>query len=87
MPLDMEQYMENCSQEMEPEVITVTQTLQLDFYELEPWMCPATNTARCTDVECERVASPVKEIRIETPKKVQEEDPVIGKVREFIIKG
>ncbi|TWW57317.1 Retrovirus-related Pol polyprotein from transposon 297 [Takifugu flavidus] len=88
MPLDMEQYMETCSQEMEPEVITtVTQTLQLDFYEREPWMCPATITAASTDVECERVASPVKEISIETLKKAQEEDPVIGKVREFVIKG
>lgn len=33
------QYMETCSQEMEPEVITtVTQILQLDFSEREPWM-------------------------------------------------
>lgn len=51
MPLDMEQYMETCSQEMEPEVITtVTQTLQLDSHEHEPWMCPATITAACTVV-------------------------------------
>lgn len=49
MPLDMEQYMENCSQEMEPQVITtVTQTLQLDSHEREPWMCPATITVAAT---------------------------------------
>lgn len=88
MPLDMEQYIHTCSQEMGPEVITtVTQTLHLESQEREPWMCPATITAACTDVEQERITSPVAEIPIENLKKAQEEDPVIGKVREYIITG
>lgn len=88
MPLDMEQYMKTCSQEMEPEVITtVTQTLQLESCEHEPWMCPVTIKAACTDVKRERVASPVKEITIETLKKAQEDDSIIGRAREYVIKG
>lgn len=61
MPLDMEQYMRTCSQDMEPEVITtVTQTLQLESHEREPWMCPITIIAACSDVDQERVTSPVQ---------------------------
>lgn len=88
MPLDMEQYIKTCSQETEPEVIaTITQTLQLESCKREPWMCAATITAACTDVENEKVASPVKEITTETLKKAQEDDPVIGKVRQYVING
>lgn len=84
----MEQYIHTCSQEMEPEVITtVTQALQLESHEREPWMCPATVTAACTDVEQERITSPVAEIHIENLKKAQEDDPVIGKVQECVMTG
>lgn len=48
---------------MEPEVITtVTQALQLESHEREPWMCPAIITAAYTEHEHERVTSPVAEI-------------------------
>lgn len=54
MLLDREQYMRTCSLETEPEVITaVTQALQLESHEREPWLCPVTITAACADVECE----------------------------------
>lgn len=87
MPLDMEQYMGTCSQEMEPEVITtVTQALQLESHEHQPWMCPATISTAC-DVEQERITSPVAELSTEKLKKAQEDDPVIGKVREYVITG
>lgn len=88
MPLDMEQYMHTCSQEMEPETIkTVTQTLQLESEGHEPWMCPVTIAAACTEHELERVTSPVAEISNENIKKAQEDDPVLGKVREYVITG
>lgn len=88
MPLDMEKYIHACSQEMEPEVITtVTQALQLESHEHEPWMCPVTINAACTDVEWERVTSPVAEISKETLKRAQEDDPVIGKVQEHVMTG
>ncbi|KAK0138039.1 Pro-Pol polyprotein [Merluccius polli] len=84
----MEQYMRTCSQETEPEVITaVTQALQLESHEREPWLCPSTIAAACADVEQERVTSPVAEISTEALKKAQEEDSVIGKVREYIVTG
>ena len=88
MPLDMEHYIHTCSQEMEPEVIrTGTQALQLESHKREPWLCPATITAACTDVEQERVAHPVAEIPLENLRKAQEDDPVIGKVRQYVMTG
>lgn len=88
IPLDMEQYMHTCSQEMEPEVITaVTQALQLDSHKCQPWLCPVTITAVCADDEQERVTSPVAEISMETLRRAQEEDAVIGKVREYVMTG
>lgn len=79
--------MGTCSQEMEPEVITtVTQALQLESHEHQPWMCPATISTAC-DVEQERITSPVAELSTEKLKKAQEDDPVIGKVREYVITG
>lgn len=86
MLLDMEQYLRTCS--LETDVITaVTQALQLESHEREPWLCPVTITAACADVEQERVTSPVAEISTETLKKAQEEDLVRGKVREYVITG
>ncbi|XP_039866235.1 uncharacterized protein LOC120720578 [Simochromis diagramma] len=88
MPLDMEEYMRTCSQEMKPEVITpATQVLQLKAHEDEPWLCPATITTACADVELERVMAPVTQISKETLKKAQEDDPVIGRVRDWVMTG
>lgn len=81
MPMDMEQYIQSCSQDMKPEVITsVTQALQIKSNRHEPWMCSATISAVCSDAENERVTSTVAEISAENLKKAQEEDPIIGKV-------
>lgn len=86
MPLDMEQYMCTCSQQIEPDVIsTVTQALQLESHEREPFMCPASVTSACTFVEQERITSPVAKISREQLKKAQEDDPVISKVQEYVM--
>lgn len=43
MPLDMEQYMQACTQAVEPEVKnSVTQALTVQMQESEPWLCPLT---------------------------------------------
>lgn len=77
-----------CSEEMGQEVITtVTQALQLNSKEHAPWLCPATITAVCAEVEQVRVTSPVAEIPIEDLKKAQEDDPVIGKVWQYAMTG
>ena len=87
MPLDMEKYMRTCSQEVQQEVITsVTQALQLQSQEQEPWMCPVTIATACAEEDNERVSSPVDEISREDLKKAQEKDVVIGKVREYVVK-
>lgn len=88
MPLDMEEYRCAYSQEMEPEVITsVAQAIQLAFHEPEPWMCPATINTICTNVEFEQITSPVAEIPVAELRKAQGDDPVIGKVRKYVMEG
>lgn len=49
-------------------------------------MCPATISTAC-DVRQERITSPVAELSTEKLKKAQEDDPVLGKVREYVITG
>lgn len=66
-------------------ITTVIQAFQLKSQEHEPWICPATITAACTEVEHEWTTSTVVEIVTENLKKVQEDDPVIGKVREYVM--
>uniref|UniRef100_A0A3B3IJJ6 Gypsy retrotransposon integrase-like protein 1 n=2 Tax=Oryzias latipes TaxID=8090 RepID=A0A3B3IJJ6_ORYLA len=88
MPLDMETYMLKCSQEMDPETLTsITQAVQLKSQEWEPWLCSATITTACSDGEYEKALRSVAEISLQTIKKAQEEDPVIGKVKNYVVKG
>lgn len=43
MQLDMEQYMQTCTQTLAPEVInSVTRSLAVQMHESEPWLCPLT---------------------------------------------
>lgn len=50
-------------------------------------MCPATITIACTEGGQEQVSSPVAEIPLENLVKAQEDDPVIGPVREYVRTG
>ena len=86
MPLEMEQFMQACSKEVEPDVLaTLTQAIHSEFQKREPWMCPLTIATACAEAESEQETSAVATIPEQDLRRAQEEDPVLGKVREFII--
>lgn len=83
MPLDMEQYMLTCSREVEPEEIaTITQAVHTYLQKHDPWMCPVTISTACAQEE--RVTSPIATISEQDLKTAQEQDSVLGKVRNYI---
>lgn len=85
MPLDMDKYMQECSQEMQPEVInSVTHAVSIQDEEQQPWMCPLTIATACAEEE-DQVTSPITEISGSEMRKAQEEDTVIKRVRECIV--
>lgn len=84
MPLDMDQYMLTCSREVEPDVIaTITQAVHTKFQKHEPWMCPVTISTACSQSDC--VTSPIATISPQDLEKAQENDPVFGKVKNYIV--
>lgn len=86
MPLDMDSYsyMQKCSQEVQPEVISsVTHALSLQLQEPQPWLCPLTIATMCAG-ETDQMSSPVTEISHVELKKAQEEDSVLKRVRECV---
>lgn len=85
MPLDMDKYMKECSQEVQPEVIcSMTQALSLPVQEQQPWMCPLTIATACA-AENDQVPSLRAEISRSDLKRAQEEDLVIKQVRECVM--
>lgn len=85
MPLDMEQYMQTCTQTVAPEVInSVTQSLAVQMCESEPWLCPLTISTVLAQ-ENEEVSMSGLELTKTDLKQAQEEDPVIGEVRKYVI--
>lgn len=84
MPLDMEQYMQTCTEAVAPEVISsVTQALAIQTYESEPWLCPLTISTVLAE-ENEEVSMSGLELPKAYLKKAQEEDSVIGEVLEYV---
>lgn len=84
MPLDIEQYMQQCSQEVHPDVISSTvQAIQIQHEEQVPWMCPVTITTAIVQDGSVNLPSPVAVITKEAMRKAQEDDPVIGTVLRF----
>ena len=85
MPLDMDKYMQECSQQVQPEVISsVTQAVSIQEQEQQPWMCPLTIATACAEGE-DQVTSPITQIPQQEMKKAQEEDPVIKRVSECVM--
>ncbi|KAK3575427.1 hypothetical protein QTP86_026498 [Hemibagrus guttatus] len=86
MPLDMERYMQACSQEASPRVISaVTDVLLLKLEEEEPWMCPITLATICSEADQEQDKRQMTKVTPEELKWAQDKDPVLGKVREYVI--
>uniref|UniRef100_A0A8C5QI39 Gypsy retrotransposon integrase-like protein 1 n=1 Tax=Leptobrachium leishanense TaxID=445787 RepID=A0A8C5QI39_9ANUR len=82
MPLNLEQYIQQCSQEVDPKVIRcLTQALQVRQKEETPWLCPIiiTNTTSIIDGTQKKVA----QIPKGTIRTAQKEDSVIGPVWKF----
>lgn len=85
MPLDMEQYMQTCTQTVALEVInSVTQSLAIQMRESEPWLCPLTISTVLAQ-ENEEVSMSGLELTKTYLKQAQEEDLVIGEVRKYVI--
>uniref|UniRef100_A0A8C5E4S7 Gypsy retrotransposon integrase-like protein 1 n=1 Tax=Gouania willdenowi TaxID=441366 RepID=A0A8C5E4S7_GOUWI len=84
MPLDMEKYMENCTQAIQPQIVnSVTQAVDVQFQEAEPWLCPATiNTMLNEGNEVGKTS--VAEIPKTALREAQREDPVIGEVLHYV---
>ncbi|KAK7886457.1 hypothetical protein WMY93_026078 [Mugilogobius chulae] len=77
MPLDMEQYMSRCTQDVHPEVMQcVAQAVTVKSQDNEPWLCPVTISTLIS--ESDQEASSIAEISKTLLKKAQEEDTVIG---------
>lgn len=86
MPLDMERYMQTCSQEASPRVIAaVTDSLLLKLEEEEPWMCPITLATIGSEAEQDQGATQETKVTPEELRGVQEKDTVLGKVREYVL--
>lgn len=87
MPLDMEQFMQTCSQEVQPEVITsITHTFSLQDQEQDLWMC-LLSMATYTEENQERITSPVKELSKYQLCEAQQEDLLLGKVKRIFDEG
>lgn len=71
MPLDMDRYMQECSQEVQPEVISsVTCALSLQLQEPQPWLCPLSIATMCAG-ETDQMSLHVTEISHVELKKAQ----------------
>uniref|UniRef100_A0A8C2HM53 Gypsy retrotransposon integrase-like protein 1 n=1 Tax=Cyprinus carpio TaxID=7962 RepID=A0A8C2HM53_CYPCA len=78
MPLDMEQYMKTCSEEVHPEVmVSLSQSAVVQSQERGPWLCPLTIETALSGEQEEELFTSVAEIPKEVLRKAQEEDPEI----------
>ncbi|KAL0183886.1 hypothetical protein M9458_019582, partial [Cirrhinus mrigala] len=86
IPLNMESYMQACSQEASTRVITaVTDALLLKPEEGEPWMCPITLATICSEADQEQGEQQMTKVTSEELKGAQERDSVLGKVRKYVV--
>lgn len=84
MLLDMEQYIQTCTEAVTPEVInSVTQVLAVQLQGGEPWLCPLTLLTVVAEENNEVGMSGV-EIPKTALREAQGEDPVIGEVLKYI---
>lgn len=78
MPIDMEEYMTKCTQDVLPEVMhSVTQSVTVKSQKNELWLCPVIIN---TLIEAGQEVNLVSEIAKTALKEAQEEDAVIGEV-------
>ncbi|KAL6463236.1 hypothetical protein MHYP_G00276270 [Metynnis hypsauchen] len=88
MPLDIENYMQSCSQQLQPEILAgVCKTLSITHEEREPWLCPATILTAMKVQDSEQPISPATTISPQTLKTAQEADPVLHNVRQYVATG
>ncbi|KAK2840955.1 hypothetical protein Q7C36_012534 [Tachysurus vachellii] len=86
MPLDMESYMQACSQETSPRVVAaVTDGLLMKSEEDGPWMCPIALAKVCSLVEQEQGEEQMAKEATEELKEAQEKDPVLRRVQEYVM--
>ncbi|KAK7879352.1 hypothetical protein WMY93_033866 [Mugilogobius chulae] len=76
MPLDMERYMESCTQAVAQDVMhSVTQALAVKAKSTEPWLCPFTISSAIVDHEEEQVTRSIQRLSLaETWKTTQNKD-------------
>lgn len=85
MPLDVERYMQTCSQEVQPETLSsVISALSVQLEEREPWLCPVTIQTAIAQQNDEPLVDPVEMIPPSALRVAQEEDPVIRQVRQYV---
>ncbi|KAL6480097.1 hypothetical protein MHYP_G00111300 [Metynnis hypsauchen] len=91
MPLDMENYMQTCSQQLQPEILAgVCKTLSITHEEREPWLCPATILTAMKAQDSEQptlTLTPATTISPQTLKTAQEADPVLHNVWQYVTTG
>lgn len=84
MPLDREQYMKKCTQNVDPDVMhCVAEAVNVKSQDNEPWFCPITISTLISEADLE--ASSVAEIPKTVLKRTQEEDSVIGQVLHYVV--
>lgn len=87
MPLDMERYMETCTQSVAPGVInSVTQALTVQSQVSDPFLCPFTISSAVIQQADEEIRQSVQQIPLATLREAQLEDPVIGPVLQHVLK-
>ncbi|XP_019221791.1 uncharacterized protein LOC109204700 [Oreochromis niloticus] len=85
MPLDMEHYMQTCTEAVTPEILnSVTQALAVQLQGSEPWLCPL-NISTVVAEQSEEVGMSGLEIPKANLRDAQKEDPVIGEVLKYVI--
>ncbi|KAK7878976.1 hypothetical protein WMY93_034190 [Mugilogobius chulae] len=85
MPLDMERYMESCTQAVAQDVMhSVTQALAVKAKSTEPWLCPFTISSAIVDHEEEQVTRSIQRLSPTALREAQCEDPVIGQALKYV---
>ncbi|XP_078798076.1 uncharacterized protein LOC111946953 isoform X1 [Oryzias latipes] len=83
MPLDMEQYMSKCIQDVHPDVIQcVVQAVSVKSQNNEPWLCPVTISSLIS--ETEQAVTSIAELPKTVLRRAQEEDAVLGDVVRYV---
>uniref|UniRef100_A0A8C6Q036 Gypsy retrotransposon integrase-like protein 1 n=2 Tax=Nothobranchius furzeri TaxID=105023 RepID=A0A8C6Q036_NOTFU len=84
MSLSMEEYMQTCTQTLQPEVMnSVIQAVAAQCQDSAPWLCPAVINQLITE-EDKAVVTSVSQISKEALRQAQQDDPVIGEVLQWV---